>query len=101
MVEIGAAEEPEFVGGPAHKIAIFMSVFDVHVNRSPCDASVEWTRREDGKFLNAMGPQASVENERVLVALRRGRPEEARTGGPSTDAQGRPEKLERPASRCC
>ena len=71
VVEIGPAEEPEFVGGPAHKIAIFMSVFNVHVNRSPCDASVEWTRHEDGKFLNAMGPQASVENERVLVALRR------------------------------
>jgi phosphatidylserine decarboxylase len=72
VVEIGAAEEPQFVGGPAHKIAIFMSVFDVHVNRSPCDATVDWTRHEDGKFLNAMGPQASVENERVLVALRRG-----------------------------
>jgi phosphatidylserine decarboxylase len=71
VVEIGAAEEPEFVGGPAHKIAIFMSVFNVHVNRSPCDASVEWTRHQDGKFLNAIGPQASVENERVLVALRR------------------------------
>ena len=82
VVEIGAAEEPEFVGGPATKIAIFMSVFDVHVNRSPCDAEVDWTRHEDGKFLNAMGPQASVENERVLVALRR--------GGPSTTAQGRP-----------
>ena len=96
VVEIGAAEEPQFLGGPAHKIAIFMSVFDVHVNRSPCDASVDWTRREDGKFLNAMGPQASVENERVLVALRRSRSEEARTGGPSTDAQGRPEKAGKP-----
>jgi phosphatidylserine decarboxylase len=81
VVEIGAAEEPEFVGGPAHKIAIFMSVFDVHVNRSPCDGSVEWTRHENGKFLNAMVPQASVENEQVLVALRR---------GPSTVAQGKP-----------
>jgi phosphatidylserine decarboxylase len=72
VVELGAAEEPEFVGGPAYKIAIFMSVFDAHVNRSPCDATVEWTRHEDGKFFNAMGPQASLENERVLVALRRG-----------------------------
>ena len=72
VVEVGAAEEPQFLGGPAYKIAIFMSVFDVHVNRSPCDASVDWTRHEDGKFLNAMGPQASVENERVLVSLRRG-----------------------------
>jgi phosphatidylserine decarboxylase len=91
VVEIGAAEEPEFVGGPAHKIAIFMSVFDVHVNRSPCDASVDWTRHESGKFFNAMGPQASVENERVLVALRR-RPEEARRAGASTSVQGRPEE---------
>jgi phosphatidylserine decarboxylase len=49
-----------------------MSVFNVHVNRSPCDAVVEWTRHDEGKFLNAIGPQASVENERVLVALRRG-----------------------------
>jgi len=91
VVEIGAAEEPQFLGGPAHKIAIFMSVFDVHVNRSPCDASVDWTRHEDGKFLNAMGPQASVENERVLVALRRGGPEGTRLAGPSTMAQDRPE----------
>ena len=96
VVEIGAAEEPQFLGGPAHKIAIFMSVFDVHVNRSPCDASVDWTRREDGKFLNAMGPQASVENERVLVALRRSRSDGSSTGGPSTDAQGRPEKAGKP-----
>ena len=88
VVEIGAAEEPEFVGGPAHKIAIFMSVFDVHVNRSPCEASVEWTRHQDGKFLNAMGAQASVENERVLVALRRACPEETRRGGPGESRMG-------------
>jgi phosphatidylserine decarboxylase len=82
VVELGAAEEPEFVGGPAHKIAIFMSVFDVHVNRSPCEASVDWMRHENGKFLNAMGPQASAENERMLVALRR--------SSPATTAEGRP-----------
>ncbi len=91
VVEIGAADEPQFVGGPAYKIAIFMSVFDVHVNRSPCEASVDWTRHEDGKFLNAMGPQASVENERVLLALR-SRSEETPTGGPSTSARGPPEE---------
>ncbi len=91
VVELGAADEPQFVGGTAYKIAIFMSVFDVHVNRSPCEASVDWTRHEDGKFLNAMGPQASVENERVLLALR-SRSEETPTGGPSTSAQGPPEE---------
>ena len=94
MVEIGAAEEPEFLGVPAHKIAIFMSVFDVHVNRAPCDADVEWTKHEAGKFFNAIGPQASVENERMLLALRRG-PRASPMRGPSTTAQGRPEETRR------
>jgi phosphatidylserine decarboxylase len=49
---------------------------------------VHWTRHEDGKFLNAMGPQASVENERVLVALRRA-PSTATQSKPSTAVQGK------------
>jgi phosphatidylserine decarboxylase len=71
VVEIAQAEEPAYIGAPARKIAIFMSVLDVHVNRCPCDARVEWTRREAGRFLNALSARASIENERVLVALRR------------------------------
>lgn len=73
VVEIvsGAAQEPHHVGGSAHKIAIFMSVFDVHVNRSPVEGQVEWLRHEPGKFLNAMKSRASIENEQVLVAMRR------------------------------
>ena len=72
VVEIAEANEPDHIGGAAHKVAIFMSVFDVHVNRAPCGATVEWVRHESGKFLNALGPQASIENERTLVALRSG-----------------------------
>jgi phosphatidylserine decarboxylase len=71
VVEIAEANEPDHIGGPARTIAIFMSVFDVHVNRAPCRATVEWVRHESGKFLNALGPQASMANERTLVALRR------------------------------
>jgi phosphatidylserine decarboxylase len=69
VVEIATVDEPELVGGPALKIAIFMSVFDVHVNRMPCDARIKWVRRLPGKFLNALRPDASIENERCLVAL--------------------------------
>ena len=70
VVEIAEVEEPDHVGGKAGKIAIFMSVLDVHVNRAPCDGKVEWTRHEPGRFLNAFAPEASIENERTLVALR-------------------------------
>jgi phosphatidylserine decarboxylase len=47
---------------------------------------VEWTRHEAGKFLNALGARASVENERVLVALRRQAPQY----GNVTAGQGKP-----------
>ena len=72
VVEIATTDEPEHIGGPSTKIAIFMSVFDVHVNRSPSDATVEWVRHEPGRFLNALKAEAGIENERALVALRDG-----------------------------
>ena len=70
IVEIATADEPEHIGRPATRIAVFMSVFDVHVNRAPCGAIVEWIRHEPGRFINALRPQASIENERTLIALR-------------------------------
>lgn len=70
IVEIAAIEEGEHIGGPALKIAIFMSVFDVHVNRSPSCATVEWIRHLPGQFMNAIRSNAGIENEHTLVALR-------------------------------
>ena len=72
IVEIVEVDESEYVGGRALKIAIFMSVFNVHVNRSPSPATVEWVRHEPGKFMNAISAQAGLENEHTLVALRDG-----------------------------
>ena len=72
VVEIARVEEGEHVGGEALKIAIFMTLFDVHVNRMPCAGRVEWVRRVPGRFLNAVRAAASMENERTLVALRDG-----------------------------
>ena len=76
VVEIAAVEEPEHVSGPALKIAVFMNVFNVHVNRAPCEGRVEWLRHVPGRFLNAIRSNAGLENERTLIALRdrRGRP---------------------------
>ena len=76
VVEISEVTEAEHVGGAAVKVAIFMNVFDVHVNRAPCACRVEWVRRVAGGFVNAIRARAGLENERALVALRdwRGRP---------------------------
>jgi phosphatidylserine decarboxylase len=63
------ADDP-YLGGPAIRIGIFLSVFNVHINRSPCDAKVLTTIYKEGKFINAMAhSRASDENESNTVVL--------------------------------
>lgn len=69
IVEISEADEPWFLGQNAHKIAIFMSVLSVHVNRSPCAGRVEKVQLRPGQFLNAMRAEASAQNEASLIAI--------------------------------
>jgi phosphatidylserine decarboxylase len=56
---------------PLTRVSIFLSVFDVHINRAPCAGTVEVTAYRAGKFLNAAHDKASDDNERMAVALRR------------------------------
>ncbi len=70
IVEIARGQEPDHIAGATAKVAIFMSLTDVHVNRSPCKATVEWVRHAPGRFHSALRPQASVENEMAIIALR-------------------------------
>lgn len=55
---------------PAIKISVFMNVFNVHSNKSPCSGAVEEARYIPGRFLNAALEKSSVENERNAVLLR-------------------------------
>jgi phosphatidylserine decarboxylase len=58
------------LGGPAVRVGIFLSVFNVHVNRSPCDARVLRSIYKEGKFINAMShARASDENESNTIVL--------------------------------
>ena len=56
---------------PLMRVSIFLSVFDVHINRAPCAGTVEVVAYRPGKFLNAAADKASDENERMAIALRR------------------------------
>jgi len=51
------------------RVSIFLSVFDVHVNRSPIAGVIRDVRYQRGKFLNAMGAQSAEENEQNIVTV--------------------------------
>ena len=51
------------------RISIFLSVFDVHVNRSPIAGIVTDARYQRGKFLNAMNPASAEQNEQNIVSV--------------------------------
>tara|TARA_B100000029_G_scaffold363660_1_gene356729 strand:- start:803 stop:1822 length:1020 start_codon:yes stop_codon:yes gene_type:complete len=69
VVEIREIDHDEYIGGPAVLIGIFLSLFNVHVNRSPRPARVIGLSYRRGKFLNAGRPEASQENEQLAVRL--------------------------------
>lgn len=51
------------------RISIFLSVFDVHVNRSPISGVIRDVRYQRGKFLNAMGRDCAEQNEQNIVTV--------------------------------
>ena len=56
--------------GPRQRISIFLSVFDVHVNRSPIGGTISEIRYQKGKYLNAMNPASADQNEQNIVTVR-------------------------------
>jgi phosphatidylserine decarboxylase len=56
--------------GPRQRISIFLSVFDVHVNRSPITGTISSVRYQKGKYLNAMNPASAEQNEQNIVTVR-------------------------------
>lgn len=68
--DISELPHDEHLGGPAVRVGIFLSVFNVHINRCPCDGKVLDAFYKKGKFINAMRHQlASDENESNTIVL--------------------------------
>src|SRR3954447_26615113 len=68
--DVTEVEHDELLGGPAVRVGIFLSVFNVHVNRSPCDGKVLSITYKKGKFVNAMAHgKASEQNESNTVVI--------------------------------
>lgn len=63
---------PGLPGGLLTRVSIFMSVFDVHINRTPIGGTVRRVVYIPGKFMNADLDKASDENERQHILIERG-----------------------------
>ena len=72
VTEITPVGMDDFVGEPCNKIVIFMSVFNVHVNRSPIHGEIKLQRYYCGRFRPAYKDEVGFENEHHLIGIDRG-----------------------------
>jgi phosphatidylserine decarboxylase len=66
---VTGAEWIETVSGSRLRLSIFLSVFDVHVNRAPEGGVVTVCEFRKGEFMNAMKPESVLHNEQTLVVI--------------------------------
>jgi len=65
VTDIEPVPKTEFLEGPAIRIGIFLSVLDVHINRSPCAGQVSYIKSHSGKCINAMRWKAASEKNQA------------------------------------
>jgi phosphatidylserine decarboxylase len=69
VTHVGEVDDPTFPGGRAFRISIFLSIFNVHVNRVPRGGRVAALAYFPGAFLDARHPDCPVRNEQLWVDL--------------------------------
>ncbi len=69
VVFVGEVDEDRYLKARAVKVSIFMSVFNVHVNRAPESGRVEAIHYNPGKFVSANLDKASLDNEQNAVVM--------------------------------
>ncbi len=72
VVVIEETEEGEYLKDKRIQVSIFMSPFNVHVNRTPVAGNIQYFKYHPGKYLVAWHPKSSTENERTTVVIQRG-----------------------------
>jgi phosphatidylserine decarboxylase len=69
VVAIDQLEKDEDLGAAAIRVSIFLSIFDVHVNRIPIAGSVDSVERRSGRFGVAYSSIASTTNEQSVITI--------------------------------
>jgi len=71
VTDIEIVDENDFIGQKALRIGIFLTIFDVHINRAPCNVKIEGITYKKGKHRNAMNPKSGRVNESNDLTLLR------------------------------
>ena len=66
---IDETTEADFMGGPCKRISIFLSVFDVHVQRAPLTGKLVYHNYSEGEFLSATRADCGEHNENALLGF--------------------------------
>jgi phosphatidylserine decarboxylase len=69
IAEVVEVDHYDFFNGPAVRIGIFLSIFNVHVNRAPRGSHVVEMEYKPGEFLNAINPESAIRNEYMWIGL--------------------------------
>ena len=69
IIAIQEEFEPRFLKDRCVRLTIFLNVFDVHINRVPCEGLVQDVHYQPGLFLVASKPDATIKNEQNAVML--------------------------------
>ena len=70
VIAIEEEFEPRYLKDRSIRLTIFLNVFDVHINRIPCEGIVEDVQYQPGLFLVASKPEATIKNEQNAVMIK-------------------------------
>jgi phosphatidylserine decarboxylase len=69
IVEVTRLNHYDYLDGPAVRIGIFLSIFNVHINRAPFAGTVVELHYQPGEFLNALKPESAIRNESMWIGF--------------------------------
>ena len=72
VMGIVEVDENDFVNERCNKVIIFLSVFDVHINRSPMNGEIKFQQYTCGRFIPAYKDSVGFENERHTIGIENG-----------------------------
>jgi phosphatidylserine decarboxylase len=77
---VGTTSEPSFMGGSCHRISIFLSVVDVHVQNAPVTGKIAFYKYSAGQFLSALKAESAIHNENLLLGFEASEPRGKKVG---------------------
>jgi phosphatidylserine decarboxylase len=66
---VDTTSESEVMGGECHRISMFLSVIDIHVQNAPVSGKISFYKYTMGEFMNAVRSECALHNENVLLGF--------------------------------